>query len=307
MWLSRAVGGFSLIALSSLAASATADSGAAERLFEEGLEDMLAGRYATGCPALAESYRLDPLPGALFTLAECENKWGKLARALGRYRDYVARFDQMTPERQAQQGERVDVARAQITALEARVPRLRLRVAGALPVGAVVRLDGEIVSEARLERAIEVDPGVRIVELQVGAEPPSRQEIAMAEGEAREVTLATSSDPAGPRTHTSAATVAGWSLLGFGAAGIVVGTATGLVTLGHKGTIDDACVERRCTQAGLDAANAADVTGAVSTASFAVGAAALVAGGLLIWLGGDDDLQVGAAPGFGGAIWRHRW
>ena len=303
MGMPRRAGALSLLAALVTSSGARGAESSAEQLFERGLEDMLAGRYDAGCPALRESYRLDPLPGALFTLAECERQWGKLASALGRYRDYVARYDKMTPERQAQQGERAQVARTQIESLEQRVPRLRVRTPGDLPETAVVRLDGETLPPARLGRTIPVDPGAHVVELATGEAPPQRTEIVIAEGEEREVTLSLP-----PKPKSDAVAIAGWSLLGFGAAGIVVGTATGVVTLGHKGTIDEQCVDGLCSQQGLDAVKAAEVTGAVSTVGFAVGTAALVAGGVLVWLGsGDDGVRVGSAPGGAFAGWVHRW
>ena len=49
--------------------AATTDEQAAEKMFQQGLADMLAGRYAAACPAIAQSLRLDKQPGTLFTLA----------------------------------------------------------------------------------------------------------------------------------------------------------------------------------------------------------------------------------------------
>jgi len=45
---------------------------------------MEAGNYAAGCPALAESQRLDPRAGTLFTLSQCEVQWGRVATAVTR-------------------------------------------------------------------------------------------------------------------------------------------------------------------------------------------------------------------------------
>jgi hypothetical protein len=39
---------------------------AAEELWERGIADWKAGKLDTGCPAIDESYRLDPQAGALF-------------------------------------------------------------------------------------------------------------------------------------------------------------------------------------------------------------------------------------------------
>src|SRR5690349_6226508 len=54
---------------------------AAEDLFVRGREAMLRGDFESGCPLLAESQRRDARLGVLFTLAECEVRWGKGARA----------------------------------------------------------------------------------------------------------------------------------------------------------------------------------------------------------------------------------
>jgi hypothetical protein len=53
------------------------DAAAAGALFDKGVADMQAGHYSSGCPAIEESQELDPHPGTLFTLAECQAKWGR--------------------------------------------------------------------------------------------------------------------------------------------------------------------------------------------------------------------------------------
>src|SRR4051794_16280293 len=78
----------SLVVLRPTAAAAQ-DIAAAEALFESGLADMQAGRYETGCKALAESQRIDPRGGTLFTLATCEARWGRIATAVTRFGDYL--------------------------------------------------------------------------------------------------------------------------------------------------------------------------------------------------------------------------
>src|SRR4051812_5323242 len=65
------------------------DPAAAEALFNKGVTEMQAGHFDVACPAISESQRLDPRPGTLFTLAECEAKSGKIATALVHYDDYL--------------------------------------------------------------------------------------------------------------------------------------------------------------------------------------------------------------------------
>jgi len=93
------------LALSTQIASAQPDrdKAASDDLFQAGLTEMLEGRHAAGCPKLAESYRLFPRPGTLFTLADCEAAWGHPAAALRHYDSYLEMFSQMPPvEQQAQ-------------------------------------------------------------------------------------------------------------------------------------------------------------------------------------------------------------
>lgn len=69
---SRAIGVISLLGALASASSARAQGvDAATTLFNTGLVEMEAGRFSAGCPALAESQRLDPRAGRLFTLSRC--------------------------------------------------------------------------------------------------------------------------------------------------------------------------------------------------------------------------------------------
>src|SRR5690242_9942096 len=91
---------FALVFASSAIAFAqtTPDEVTAAAQFDRGLAEMKAGHYDIACPALAESQRLDPRPGTLFTLAECESRAGRIATAVAHYEDYLARFAKMTPD-----------------------------------------------------------------------------------------------------------------------------------------------------------------------------------------------------------------
>src|SRR3954462_7468167 len=86
--LSRVAAPFFLVALTSAPAFAQTDKekAASDKLYQEGLAKMLEGAFGVGCPKLAESQRLFPRPGTLFTLAECQAKSGKLVAAIEGYK-----------------------------------------------------------------------------------------------------------------------------------------------------------------------------------------------------------------------------
>src|SRR5689334_12224252 len=135
------------VAVCSLVVLAVSDpaagQGAADpaALFERGLAEMNAGKYESGCPAIAESQRLDPRAGTLFTLAECEVKWGHIASAVAHYADYLTLFSRMPKDQQERQGQRPKIATSQKAALEPQVPTLTLVVPPDAPRGLVVKRD----------------------------------------------------------------------------------------------------------------------------------------------------------------------
>jgi len=102
-------------------------------LFDRGLSQMDAGDYEHGCPALRESLRLSPRAGTVFTVAECEARWGRHASALAHYDDYLSRLGRMSPPDQRKQRARELVARKQLLELKRLVPRLVVRLAEASP------------------------------------------------------------------------------------------------------------------------------------------------------------------------------
>jgi hypothetical protein len=73
-----------MLGLSFVTRAASADSAAAEALFREGRDAAKHGDLETACADFAESQRLDPAPGTLLNLAECEEKLGRVASACSR-------------------------------------------------------------------------------------------------------------------------------------------------------------------------------------------------------------------------------
>ena len=286
-----------LLVLASAPAGAQ-DLAAAEALFDKGVADMEAGKYATGCPAIAESYRLDPRPGTLFAVAECEYRAGRTATAAARFQDYLDLFDRLTPDQRQKQRDRPTEAAAKKAELTKLVPRLTLTLAPGAPKDTVVRRDDATLGAAALGMALPIDPGEHLlvaegggarverkitlkngdrvtIELELRAAPPPLAVPVVAPG-------AAAPPPAAGDGGSSLRTL-GFVAGGVGLAGIAVGAVAGGLTMSKKGTITDGCPDHRCTsQASKDAADAAQATGLVSTIGFGVGAAGLVAGTVLL-------------------------
>jgi tetratricopeptide (TPR) repeat protein len=161
----------------------------AEEFFERGVASMEQGRFEEACPKIESSYRLDPRPGTLFTLAECEAKRGRIATAVARYNDYLKMYASLPLEKQERQGTRERESRAAIAKLEPHVPRLLLDMPRGAPPGTVVKLDGAVVNGSSLGVAHATDPGGHLVTTLVPGGPVRVEHITMARGEQKRVPL----------------------------------------------------------------------------------------------------------------------
>jgi hypothetical protein len=236
MKLTRAIltsAALSSAALLSLPAAATGPDPAA--LFDRGVADMEAGHFGTACPFIEASYKIDPLPGTLFALAECEAKRGRTATALARYDDYLALHGALSPERRARQGDREKVARAQKATLGAVVPELTLVLPPNAPQGVTVTRDGVVVDRPELGIPIRVDPGDHVIVTRAPGRPASTVSISLAARERRgialviadpEVPVVVPPPPADWRLPT------GITAIGVGAAFLATGIISGIEVTG---------------------------------------------------------------------------
>jgi hypothetical protein len=326
--ISRAAGvgiGFALLAAS---VPARGDESDAAAQFDYGRSEMMGRRYATGCPALKSSFQLDPRPGTLFTLAECDLQWGKVASALASYEQYLALYDRMSSEQKTRQAERARIASAERASLESSVPRLSVRVPEGAPAGVVIQRDDVVLGGPMLGAAIPVDPGEHVVRVRMPDGRVDEQRVALVGGEQRVVVarLPAPDEPAAPASSPVAApaplatrpplsspepsTVSGghasrrrWIFAAGGVAlagGIVAGVAGGLA-LAKKSTAESDCTSQGsqavcASQQGVDAGNAARGLANAETVALAVAGVGVVAA-LVLWLTEPHEPRASAARG----------
>jgi hypothetical protein len=302
---------------------ARAQGGTAQAQFDFGLVEMEAGRYSSGCPALAESYRLDPRPGVLFTLAECENKWGRVASALTHYEAYIDVFARMRDDERAHQRGRDKVALAQRDALHGVAPELAIALPASAPRGTTVSRDGLPLGAPSLGVPLPVDPGEHVVVARTPDGVSHETRITVARAEHRTVlvdltvmpapVLAPVQTPAAPPptpTPASATRTWAWIAGGVGLVGLAVGAIGGAIVLGDKSTIDSSCnPDKTCSPAGLSAPSKARTFGLVSDAGFAVGGVGLAASVILLLVSPSRVVQpmAGAEPHGGFVGLRAAW
>lgn len=298
-------------------ASAAPPTAAAESLFERARRLAESGQLEAACPLFAESNRLDPGVGVLLYLAACQEGTGRIATAW-------ATFREARDAAEAQgQADRVAIAQERITALEPRVPRLRVVVPPeAESQGWIVRRDDLVLGPSLWDGEIPVDPGERRIEVLAPGFKPFATTVLIPEGAVTRVELPRLVPDTEPYLVSSTAARnadegdGGWkpihttavALGGVGVVGLALGTGFGIAAASQWSEADDHCrsdtTPWRCDSQGLDAADATDTSAAISTTAFVIGGSAL-ATGLVLWLVSpelaEQTARVGVAGGPGDA------
>ncbi len=282
---------------------ARADSDPAETLFQQGIKEMAAGRYETACPPIEQSYRIDPRLGALFALAECESKRGRIASAVARYEEYLSAHGRLSPDKKARQADRALVARRQVHALRPDLPKLTLVLPQEAPRDTVVRCDGAPVSDDALGAPISLDPGEHVITAAARGGALSEVRLKLARGQQMRLVVTVTAAPAAPAlaaapsagagspptapvapadAHPSSSStrrVGAYVAGGVGLVGLTLGGVLGGLALSRKSTVDANCKPTAdpatlgCHGAGYQASRELQQFGLWSTVGFAVGAA----------------------------------
>jgi hypothetical protein len=275
----------------------------AEALFQSGLEKMRNREYSSACPDLAASYELEPMPGVLFTLAECEVSWGRVATALKQYQQFVSTLSSLAPARRQKFEERRHLALEQVSTLAPTVPLISISVTAGAPAELVVKRDGVMVTESSYGVQTPVDPGDMVITAEIEGQRPWQRHVHVSAHERANVVVpwplapaasaptpvgAAVSDGRAPdkprepqeRKHDEAVPAANtgssldtWRYVaaGVGAVGFTVSLVAGGVALAKKGSVDEQCSDYRCSQAGLSRADSAKQAARISTIGFVVG------------------------------------
>jgi hypothetical protein len=277
------------VALAAMPAAA-ADPNPAELTFNRGLEYMNAGRLEMACPLIEESFRLDPLPGTLFALVDCEKQRGRIATAVARCDEYIAMVQTLPPDKKVKHRDRERDARAWRAELVMQIPRLVLSLPVGAPAGTVVKRDGVALPPSQIDAAVELDPGEYVVTTQAPGGPVTEIVVQVSAGERKEVEL-TVQAPAttrAPDTWPDVRTLVMFGAAGLGAAGILAGGITGALAISKRSVMDEPtawggtnCSGAACTAAGKSAASSVETLGLVSTIGFSVGVAGLGAAAAL--------------------------
>lgn len=263
-------------------------------LSQEGVAAYQAGKYDKALNRLEEAYRMLKTAPLAYWSAKALEKLGKLVEASERYRAAErAAIDpdgDPVPQRQAQAD-----ARDAREALEPRIPRLVIQLAGATDENTQVRVDSVLVPTNLLGHAIPVNPGRRRVTATNGEREVERL-IELSESESGTVTLEL--PPANRKTSSTSTSArarepvntkdtgsggagwqpwAGWLSVGVGAAGLGVGTVAAIM-------VYDKRTEWNCNDAGCPP-DLTDAQRSEGEALRTLSATGFIVGGVLVATG----------------------
>lgn len=270
------------------------DRALARTLFDQARAMMKNNDFANAAPKLEESMRLDPGVGTLFNLADTYEHLGRLASAWGAFGTAA------DLAKRAGQDEREKVARARATALEPKLSKMRVHLAGERPSDLEIRLDGKPFGLAALDLDLPVDSGEHRLRASAAGKLPSEITVKIpSAGEVVPVEIPALTDaPSAPSPvvvgppppigsdrgsggdwHKPAAIALG--------AGAVVGLALGAVfALKANSNWSDAknngC-PNACSNAGYDSWDSSRSSATIGTVGF-VAAGVLAAGAVVVYL-----------------------
>jgi hypothetical protein len=280
------------------AARARADTPLAESLFQEAKALMADGRFGEACPKLAESMRLDPGTGTLLALAVCHEGEGKTATA---WTEFVQAEQAAVKDGRE---DRVTFARERLAAIAPHVSHLVLVVPSA--IGSLpdfeLRRNGQPIGAPAWNTPLPVDPGEHLLEARANGKLPwTRTVVVGADGDRQIVEVGPFGDRAGAPAEEGGAIsplrVAGLVVGGVGLVAIAVGAYFGVQAIDKSNAANDRCTPELCLDAEAVAINEdAKAAANVANVTIGLGAAAVVAGIVMVIVGVDEPASTAIVP-----------
>ena len=232
-----------------------ATAATAQALFDDARRLFDHGRVREACEKFGASEKIEPREGTLLNLALCHQKEGKTATA---WIEFIAARARARSEGLA---ERERFATEHIEALAPILTRLRLVVAAeAHAPGLNVTLDGEEVLDAAWGTDMPVDPGLHRLEASAPGRVAWRKNVEVGDHADHQVVveipslspaaepspLHGSPDVVDARSRSNGQRVLGFSVLGAGAASVVVGSIFGVAAIDKSHDAQNACSSTGC-------------------------------------------------------------
>lgn len=280
---------------------------AARELATEGADAFDRQDYATALDRFQRADALYKAPSIEVMVARCLSRRGRIVEAVDKYEETLRMpLDAAAPDafRRA-----VSEAAAEVEPTRARLAHLELLLPSSAPKTVTVLLDGKPMPTALIGVSTPVDPGVHRVAARADGFQPYARELVLAEGSKQPVEIALvpgeTADAAetrasAPESHApSTPTLA---LLSAAGAGVVFGSITGVLALGHRSKLEREC-KPGCPASMSSELDAYRTTRSLSYVGFGIGLAAAGAGAYFWFRDSRGGTRVGALLGpTGGAL-----
>ncbi len=294
---------------------ATAGTAAAQtaqkRTQARALADEAANAYARGDYARAEllldrAYARVPAPTVALLRARTLVHLERWVTALQVYTSAAnALLDADAPEAFESA---VQEAKRERDELEPRVPRLRLDVAMPLleEPSLVVRLDGAVVSRARLGAFMAADPGAHALTVEVDGRRVRALEVTLRERDRLVVPL---EQPQTARSRSSSKRTWGVVSAATGGAALGFGVVAGVIAMDAHSDMERECPDRQCPAggSGAEAIDRFETFRTLSTIGYVAGVVGIGAGTYLILTSSKSEPRVVATTSLNGLHVRGSW
>lgn len=281
------------------------DRQAALKLGGEALDLYAAGDYAAALVKFEEADAIVPAPTLKLHVARCLDKLDRMKKAADVYREVIAtelKADSPEVHREARKQAVPELAKVLET-----TPTARVVVKGPGAAEARLTMDGEPIDIAMIGEKMSLDPGHYRFDAVAGERKVTR-EIDLERGQHERVVLHL---PGGDVDDTPVAQpqregdsvwpIVGWTAVGLGGAGIVVGAVLGGLVLSEESDLEARCPNRQCPPSAHDDAESFDAKRIGSTISFIAGGVLAAAGVTIVVVApgtSSESARLVAGPGF---------
>jgi hypothetical protein len=262
--------------------------------FDRGVKLYGEHDFRTALVEFERAYRLSPQYRVLYNIGQCRYQLEDYVGSLRAFEKYLAEGDAEIAQ------DRREQVTASIGELHGRVAHVRVT---ANVDGASVMVDDAVMGVTPLSEPLLVSAGRRKITARKAGRTSAVHVVDLAGEDSVDVALELESAGASygsvPGAHPRSDRSAIPAIVAFGiaAAGITVGTMFGIDALENKWALDRSCAGTMCPPSSLSLIDDARRNASVSSVGFAVGAAGLGVGVLLVLLpvGQTDGATTGAA------------
>ena len=166
----------------------------ARELFKQGDQLQRAGHFAEALDKFQRAQQVFAAPTNLLRIAECEAALGRLVESTEAYREVLR--SPLTPGAPPAFQAAVDQAKAELSQVEPRVPRLVVQVQPASVQNAQMQIDGQNVSGALIGEPMSLDAGVHKIAVLAPGYSGTEQQVELKEHDSKTVALTLTPNPA---------------------------------------------------------------------------------------------------------------